>query len=467
MIEEIADTEIPAHQSRTYRPTTPRSALAEAMDRRGLQGLFGISLVCSALIALLWFSVPHPEGAHLIGFGASDFVLATVGVVLFAHRKRSGATSLNVGLAAVSVATSGIFVSSGRPGGYFVLLYVVSIPFAFLALELSRTAAQGIFTAICMGVATALRPAVGRAGLAVPSIVTVVIFGLVCVLVDGVARAVTKLQESEARKERRLAESQRIEGLSDLARGTAHDLNNLLSVILNYSGFAIDAAGEGSTVRTDVEQIRRAAASGTAFSRRLAEFARPVVIDPTPTSLNEAVSDAVDRLSEVVGHEIELTSELDATAGAVLVDREGIERVLLHLVTNARDAMPRGGSVVITTASATLNSADVARRPGLVPGRHVRLQVRDTGVGMDGEVVRRAFEPFFTTRPGGQGAGLGLATVLGIIVRHNGWAELDSEVGVGTTFTAFFPVASTTGPPTPPGTCIRGVGDRWRSAPTA
>jgi PAS domain S-box-containing protein len=257
-----------------------------------------------------------------------------------------------------------------------------------------------------------------------------------------------KAQTEQERLKRQLHQSQRLESLGQLAGGVAHDFNNLLAVILNYAAFireeVSDAANsEGGerwqAVREDVAQVQRAAERATQLTHQLLAFGRREIVQPEVLDLNAVVRDVEQLLRRSIGAHVQLVISLAPELWEVFADPGQIEQVLLNLAVNARDAMPGGGKLTIDTANVTVDEGHATLRPALTPGRHVRIRVSDNGQGMRQDVLERAFEPFFTTKPKGEGSGLGLATVYGIISQAGGYAQIYSEPGLGTTFTALLP----------------------------
>ena len=288
-------------------------------------------------------------------------------------------------------------------------------------------------------------------------------------LVSAAIRDVTDRIEAQAERERlktqaererlvgQLHQSQRLESLGQLAGGVAHDFNNLLGAILNYAAFVeeeVAAAGrpgqDWAAVGRDVEQIRRAAERATNLTHQLLAFGRREIVQPQVLTLNAIVVEVEQLLRRSLGEHIELTTTLAPSLWPVLADPGQLEQVLVNLAVNARDAMPGGGTLTIDTANVDVDDDYVNTRHGLKTGRHVRLRVSDTGTGIPKHVLARVFEPFFTTKPKGEGTGLGLATVYGIITQADGYAELYSEPGLGTTFTALLPVTDRTPTQTQP-----------------
>jgi PAS domain S-box-containing protein len=262
-----------------------------------------------------------------------------------------------------------------------------------------------------------------------------------------------RLREEAEREryERRLAQSQRLESLGQLVGGVAHDFNNLLNVILGYTGFVterIDQAARGDedwvTTAGDMRQINEAAERAARLTHQLLAFGRREVIQPRVLNMNETVTGLEQLLRRTLGEHIDLVCTLNPQLWPIKADPGQLEQVLVNLAVNARDAMPAGGKLTVDTDNTVVDEVYAADRPGLAPGRYVRLRVSDSGVGMPREVLARVFEPFFTTKPKGQGTGLGLATVYGIITQAGGHPQLYSEPGYGTTFTALMPVTEDT-----------------------
>jgi PAS domain S-box-containing protein len=263
------------------------------------------------------------------------------------------------------------------------------------------------------------------------------------------AERLRTLAERE-RYQRRLEQSQRMESLGQLVGGVAHDFNNLLGVITGYTAFITEqVAGlpDGQPredMLGDVQQVSGAAQRATALTRQLLTFARRDIVHPQVLDVNEVISNTEHLLRRTLGEQVELSVSLAASVPPVLADPGQLDQVLINLAVNARDAMPGGGKLTIDTAGLAVDEAYATGRPGLSPGDYVRIRVSDTGSGMDPQTVAHAFEPFYTTKPAGQGTGLGLATVHGIITRAGGYTQIYSEPGLGTTITALFPVTDQT-----------------------
>jgi PAS domain S-box-containing protein len=256
-------------------------------------------------------------------------------------------------------------------------------------------------------------------------------------------------QAERERLEARMHQSHRLESLGQLAGGVAHDFNNLLAVILNYTTFIgeeldIAAAESGGNrwdaVRQDVEQVQLAAGRATQLTRQLLAFGRREVVRPQALRLGDVIRGMEQLLRRTIGENVDLVIDAASELPIVMADRGQLEQVLVNLAINARDAMPGQGTLTIDTCGVQVDDND-AIHLGVSSGGYVRLRVSDTGAGMGPEVAKRVFEPFFTTKPRGEGSGLGLATVYGIIAQAGGSAQIDSEPGLGTTFTALFPAS--------------------------
>jgi PAS domain S-box-containing protein len=240
--------------------------------------------------------------------------------------------------------------------------------------------------------------------------------------------------------EEQYRQAQKMEVVGRLAGGVAHDFNNLLTVINGFSELAIDQLPPGDSLRGLIEEVLRAGERAAGLTRQLLAFSRRQVLAPRVLDLNGVITEAQRMLRRVIGDDILLTADLRAQ-WPIHADAGQIEQVLMNLVVNARDAMPTGGTLALATADVELSETSVRAHPGLRGGRFVVLAVSDTGVGMTDDVKNRMFEPFFTTKQPGQGTGLGLATVYGIIQQSGGQIEVDTLPGHGTTFRLYLPRA--------------------------
>ncbi len=234
-------------------------------------------------------------------------------------------------------------------------------------------------------------------------------------------------------------QSQKMESIGRLAGGVAHDFNNLLGVIGGYSEFALEDLPEESPLRENVLQIKRASERAADLTRQLLAFSRRQMLQPEVINLNEVVADTEKMLRRVIGEDISLEISSEEELGQIMADPGQMEQILMNLVVNARDAMPRGGKLAIRTENVTLSDEEALHLPGGYPGSYVALQVKDSGLGMDQRTSEQIFEPFFTTKEKGKGTGLGLATVYGIVKQSGGCIWVDSVLGEGTTFDVLFP----------------------------
>ena len=228
-------------------------------------------------------------------------------------------------------------------------------------------------------------------------------------------------------------------GRGKACRGVAHDFNNLLTAISGYSDLLLHRLPDYSTLRRDVEEIRKAGDRAAALTRQLLAFSRRQILQPKVLDLNAMVTRMGQMLRRLIGEDIELSIDLSPSLSRVKADPGQIEQVIVNLAVNARDAMPDGGRITIATADADLSHTYAAAHPEVRPGPHVLLSVADTGQGMSDETQAHLFEPFFTTKERGKGTGLGLATVYGIVQQSGGHIRVNSAADRGSTFLIYLP----------------------------
>ncbi|MGD9873779.1 MAG: ABC transporter substrate-binding protein [Kiritimatiellia bacterium] len=241
--------------------------------------------------------------------------------------------------------------------------------------------------------------------------------------------------------EEQLRHAQKMEAVGKLAGGIAHDFNNLLQTILGYAELIMRSPAADAQVRQDMEEVYGAAERAAALTRQLLTFSRRQVVKPQNVNLNELLADLI----KIVRRGIRPDIELDVISGAdlwpVYADPGQVEQVVINLCFNARDAMPRGGKLMVETENADITREFCRNNTWAREGKYVCLRVKDTGHGIDAETMKRIYEPFFSTKEAGKGTGLGLSTVYGIVQQHNGLIHVESEVGKGTTFSIYFCMA--------------------------
>ncbi len=242
------------------------------------------------------------------------------------------------------------------------------------------------------------------------------------------------------RLEEQFRQSQKMEAVGRLSGGVAHDFNNLLGVIIGYGEIVQEGTAADSPLRTSVEEMLKAGHRAASLTRQLLAFSRQQVMDPRVLNLNTTVKDMEKMLKRLIGEDVQLRTNLDTGLSRIKADPGQIEQVIMNLAVNARDAMPRGGLLEISTSNFHMDDNFVRRYPYPVQaGDYALLTVTDTGTGMDAATRTRVFEPFFTTKGKGKGTGLGLSTVYGVVKQSGGYIEVHSEPGAGATFRIYLP----------------------------
>ena len=270
--------------------------------------------------------------------------------------------------------------------------------------------------------------------------------------IHGVSRDITERKSAEEERERlqmQLMQAQKMESIGRLAGGVAHDFNNILQAILGYSEMGLMKADPTDPLYHTLQEINKAGRRSAALTRQLLAFARKQVANPKVLDLNDTVSGMLKMLQRLIGEDIDLVLIPGHGLWNVKMDPSQLDQILANLVVNARDAIERSGRITIESANVIIDKAFCAEHLECVPGEYVKLSVEDTGCGMDLETLSSIFEPFFTTKAVGEGTGLGLATVYGIVKQNEGFITIDSEPGVGSKFTIHFPRAVDNKPAVP------------------
>jgi PAS domain S-box-containing protein len=272
------------------------------------------------------------------------------------------------------------------------------------------------------------------------TLITVEISSMLVTIAGRQASIVLAHDVSErAQLEHQLRHAQKMEAVGQLAGGVAHDFNNLLTAIMGYSEIALELLGNDREVASAVKEIEKAGVRAATLTRQLLAFSRKQLLSPAVLDPNAVIGDVEALLRRLIGEHIDLRIERDIAVGAVKADPNQLEQVLLNLAVNARDAMPGGGVLSIETRAADVDEGYARTHPDLPPGHYVVISVRDSGIGMDETTIGRIFEPFFTTKSAGDGTGLGLAVVYGIVRQSGGHVIVRSEPGKGSTFDIYLP----------------------------
>ena len=252
---------------------------------------------------------------------------------------------------------------------------------------------------------------------------------------------ITELKE----KEEAVRRLQKMESIGMLAGGIAHDFNNLLVTINGYSEMGGQMTDAADPVHEFFEEIHKSGQRAASLTQQLLAYSRKQIVQPKALDLNALVEDMRKLLSRLIGEDIRMETTLDPGLPAIKADPSQMEQVMMNLIVNARDAMPKGGALRIETGTYLAEGAYLEEHPDARPGLHVYLRVADTGMGMEPAVQERIFDPFFTTKPVGKGTGLGLASVYGIVDQCGGHITVESRVGLGSTFTILIPAFSGAG----------------------
>ena len=242
--------------------------------------------------------------------------------------------------------------------------------------------------------------------------------------------------------EMRLRQAQKMESVGQLAAGIAHDFNNIMTVVQGHTCLLLDEPALSPQMREALGEVAMSARRATDLTRQLLAFSRRQILQATVLDMNRVMQDTVRLLQRLVGEPITLELEKAPSLPTIRADAGMMEQIIMNLAVNARDAMPEGGTFRLATGAVQVDAAWAQRNAEARPGLFVRLSVTDTGCGMDAAVLQRIFEPFFTTKEVGRGTGLGLATVYGIVKQHEGWIEVVSQPGRGTTFHVFLPACA-------------------------
>ncbi len=238
--------------------------------------------------------------------------------------------------------------------------------------------------------------------------------------------------------ERQLRQSAKMDAIGQLAAGVAHDFNNILTVIQGHAGLLNSAIAPGNPQSKSLQQISLAASRAATLIRQLLLFSRKQVVELRPLDVNQTVGNTINMLERLVGEHVEIKFTQQTPLASIYADTGMIEQIAINLAVNARDAMPDGGLLTISTSSKNISRPATQMDTEARNGEYVCLNFTDSGVGMEPSVLSRIFEPFFTTKPAGKGTGLGLSTVFRIVKQHKGWLEVESKLGVGTSFQLYF-----------------------------
>jgi signal transduction histidine kinase/ActR/RegA family two-component response regulator len=430
-----------------------------------------LAAIASASIGTLpsWaFGFVPPSG--VLAFWLSWFMRAWLGIAMIAplvfawlharpmplgERRRLEGLALLVGLLATSALVIGLWSGpeADAPLSFLSLPFVMWAGLRFGARGAAVVVA--LLTALAIGAALAGTSPVS--GLSDLTAQVASFLYLLMATVIGQLLAAMKAERDDALQKRvqleeLLRHSQKMEAVGRLAGGIAHDFNNLLTAILGYTDIVVHGMGANDPRRADAEQIERAATRAAELTRQMLVFSRRETQHAGVIDLNRVLARVEPMLRRVIGEDVKLTILSKATRPLVRADAGQMEQVIMNLTVNARDAMPEGGRLTLETADTVVDEAAAAENHEAKPGPHVMLSVTDSGVGMSASVRARLFEPYFTTKPAGQGTGLGLSTVYGIVRQSDGHLSVSSEVGQGSTFRVLLPLAEAEAAPDVDGT---------------
>jgi two-component system, cell cycle sensor histidine kinase and response regulator CckA len=242
--------------------------------------------------------------------------------------------------------------------------------------------------------------------------------------------------------ENQLRHAQKMEAVGKLAAGIAHDFNNVLTIIQGYSSLTLSDLSIPSEIRNSLTEILNASKRAATLTQQLLAFSRKQMLQPKPLDLQHLIEQLTSMLDRLIGDDVHLTIRSRGLLPCVIADAASVEQIVMNLVLNARDAMPRGGDLVVETSTLEVDESYAKQNPEALIGTFVSLSVIDSGCGMPPEVLSRVFEPFYTTKEFGKGRGMGLAMVYGIVKQHNGWIEVTSVPNQGSTFTIFLPAGA-------------------------
>jgi len=260
--------------------------------------------------------------------------------------------------------------------------------------------------------------------------------------VVGIIEDITERKRAEQEREKlqeQLLRSQKMEALGRFTGGVAHDFNNLLTVISGYSNLLYESFEENEPRREKIEEIIKSAEKASDLTGQLLSFSKRQPLEPEFISINSVFEDLEKMINRIIGENIKLETDFSKDLEFIQADKSQIEQIIMNLIVNAHDAMPEGGKLIIKTVNIIVDKEKSKKIPESRPGKYIHMSISDTGVGMSEEIKTKLFEPFFTTKK--EGTGLGLSVVYGIVEKHNGWIEVKSEKGEGTTFNIYFPAS--------------------------